>query len=282
MRSPRVETTKRTERPSSGMKIDFFCKFALRRVLPQGLNLVARTRLLYEPAFSPVFPVMMHDLAISFYSDACYHTIYMMQGNVVLAIVSVGILMFSVVIHEVAHGYAALYFGDKTAFYAGRLSMNPIVHLDWLGSVILPIGLTLLGSPMIFGWARPVPVNPRNFSGTYDDLWVSLAGPATNIALALIVAIVRTLTVAPGSSTMFGILLAQVVIVNCVLAFFNMIPVPPLDGFHVLRGLLGHRAQPLTNFLIRYQFVGLLVILFFAEYIVSIPAMWLARFLLGI
>jgi len=202
----------------------------------------------------------------------------MLQGTLLTAVVSVLILMLSVVIHELAHGYSAYYFGDKTAFFAGRLTINPIKHMDLFGSLLLPLAAILLGSPIIFGWAKPVPIDPRNMKGRWSQLLVALVGPLSNFLLAVIFALVYRFG---PDNAFFQTVLIQTVIINCVLGFFNLIPAPPLDGFHVLDQLLGTRGRTVINFLLRYQFVVILLVIFSIAQLVSIPAYQFASFLLG-
>lgn len=202
----------------------------------------------------------------------------MLQGTIITAVVSVLILMLSVVIHELAHGYSAYYFGDKTAFFAGRLTMNPIKHMDLFGSFLLPLASVLLGSPVIFGWAKPVPVNPHNMKGRFAELLVALVGPLSNFLLALVFGLVFRFS---PENQFFQTVIIQMVVVNCVLGFFNLIPVPPLDGFHVMRELLGTKGTAFVNFLVRYQFIIIFIVIFSFSRIVSVPALATASFLLG-
>lgn len=153
------------------------------------------------------------------------------------AIFLIGIIMFSAVIHEVAHGVAADWLGDPTARYAGRLTLNPIPHLDLFGSLLLPLMLALSGSPIFFGWAKPVPYNPYNLkaSARWGEAIVAFAGPASNFAIALFAALVIRANVLPIeiASAVF-----LIVLVNIMLGIFNLIPIPPLDGSKVLAALL--------------------------------------------
>jgi Zn-dependent protease len=146
------------------------------------------------------------------------------------------IIMLSAVFHEVMHGVAADKLGDPTARYAGRLTFNPLKHLDPLGSVILPLFLGLSGSPIFFGWAKPVPYNPYNLRpGRWSEAIVAIAGPATNLALALFFgALVRLNVFGDPMNSIFFLIIA----VNVTLCVFNLIPVPPLDGSKVLSALL--------------------------------------------
>lgn len=147
------------------------------------------------------------------------------------------IIMFSAVIHEVMHGVAADKLGDPTARYAGRLTLNPIPHLDPFGSVFLPLILAFTNSPIFFGWAKPVPYNPYNLirSPRWGEAIVAAAGPLSNFAIALI----TTLFIrADFFSREFDAVLFLVVSVNVMLGFFNLIPIPPLDGSKILSAVL--------------------------------------------
>ncbi|PJC56478.1 hypothetical protein CO026_00085 [Candidatus Kaiserbacteria bacterium CG_4_9_14_0_2_um_filter_41_32] len=150
------------------------------------------------------------------------------------------ILIISVILHEMAHGYAANWLGDPTARLQGRLSPNPLVHIDPFMSVILPAILLLSGSPFLFGAAKPVPYNPYNLTNQkWGEAIVAVAGPATNITLAIIFAlIIRFADMLPMVSMAFLTLSLQVVILNLFLAFFNLVPIPPLDGSKILPNFL--------------------------------------------
>jgi len=149
----------------------------------------------------------------------------------------IAILVVSVVIHEVAHGFAANWLGDPTARLQGRLTLNPIPHVDPMGSVILPAILALSGSTFLFGWAKPVPYNPYNFQrgGRWGEALVAAAGPAANIAIALMFGLLIRLGVLPVEVVSLGI---SIVFLNVLLAIFNLVPIPPLDGSKVLPQLL--------------------------------------------
>ena len=157
-------------------------------------------------------------------------------------------LIISVIIHEMAHGYAANWLGDPTARLAGRLSANPLVHLDPLMSVILPGLLVLSGSPILFGAAKPVPYNPYNFTNQkWGEAIVAAAGPLANLAIALIFAMLIRSAEILSLSTTFVELSFSIVILNIFLAFFNLVPIPPLDGSKILPRLLP------TGLAIRYE-----------------------------
>lgn len=152
-------------------------------------------------------------------------------------------LVFSVIMHEVAHGYAAYRLGDPTARDARRLTLNPLRHIDLVGSVLLPLILILTKSPVLLGWAKPVPFNPGYFRDVKKGIMiVGLAGPASNLMLAGIVGVMSWVFPFGG---ILGFFLQQLCIVNVILAIFNLIPIPPLDGSRVVIGFLpSHLAAP--------------------------------------
>lgn len=149
-----------------------------------------------------------------------------------MTIITILILIISIVAHEVSHGFAALWQGDTTARDAGRLTLNPMAHIDFFGSIVLPVGLFLLGSPFLFGYAKPVPINGYNFRNVkYGEALVAFAGPLVNIIIALAFSLL--LHTVPMSAAYVAV--AQyVVLINLVLALFNLLPVPPLDGSKIL------------------------------------------------
>jgi Zn-dependent protease len=146
------------------------------------------------------------------------------------------ILVFSVIFHEVSHGYAALWRGDHTAKDAGRLTLNPIPHIDLFGTILLPLFLVLAHSRILIGSAKPVPINPWNFRNPRKDTAiVALSGPASNLALALVAGIAaRLLLPVLGLNSIFVRLAVYGLLVNLVLAYFNLVPIPPLDGSRIL------------------------------------------------
>lgn len=147
------------------------------------------------------------------------------------------ILIVSVILHEVAHGYMANYLGDPTARLAGRLTLNPVSHIDPLGTVILPAILVFTHSPILIGYAKPVPYNPYNLPGKWDEALVAGAGPATNIFLALVFGLsIRFFGGALDPALLQAF--AMIAYINMLLALFNLIPIPPLDGSKVLSSLL--------------------------------------------
>ena len=178
----------------------------------------------------------------------------------------IAILIMSVILHEISHGYAAKALGDQTAKLAGRLTLNPIPHIDPLGSIIVPVLLyfTTQGS-FIFGWAKPVPYNPHNLRNQrWGTAFVGAAGVLTNL---LIAAIFGLLIRADGAlfnlPAGFADIIALIVIINVLLAVFNMIPIPPLDGSKVLFSLLPYHMRYVQTFLERYWPVFFVLVIFF-------------------
>ena len=178
-------------------------------------------------------------------------------SSMTTSIVFVIILIISIILHEVAHGYVADRLGDPTARLQGRLSLNPLVHIDWLGSVILPLFLVLSNASFILGWEKPVPFNPYNFKNPrWGGLIVALAGPLTNIVLAVIGSVVlNTIPLGIGGTLLF----TGLVIVNIALAVFNLVPIPPLDGHHILFALIPDEYHHIKVWLRKYSFVILIV-----------------------
>lgn len=175
-------------------------------------------------------------------------------------------VVFAITVHETAHGWAAKKYGDNTAKMLGRLTLNPLKHIDPVGTVILPGLLLLTGTGFIFGWAKPVPVDARNFKNPRHDMAiVALAGPVSNLLMALGWALVARLGVLIDVEfvTMpmiyWGI---AGISINLVLALINLIPIPPLDGSRVVSGILPHRWAWHYNKLERYGFLILLLMLY--------------------
>ena len=197
------------------------------------------------------------------------------------------ILIFSIVIHEVSHGVMANYLGDPTAKYAGRLTLNPIPHIDPIGSIILPgilimMNMILPGGGIIFGWAKPVPINPYNFRDQkYGSAKVALAGPAANLVIALVFGLslrfFPVLVAFPGFDLMFS----YIVYINILLAVFNLLPVPPLDGSHILFTFLPPGMENIKIFLSQFGlFILLFIIFFFFQWIVLIIN-WIFALIVG-
>jgi Zn-dependent protease len=149
-------------------------------------------------------------------------------------------VLFAITLHEAAHGYAARHFGDDTAWKMGRVTLNPIKHIDPFGTILLPLMLVLIGSPIILGAAKPVPVRFGNLRNPKRDMiWVALAGPAANLVMALVWGVGLYLLQGVGVTEPFFVKMCQGgVLVNVVLFAFNLFPLPPLDGGRILVGLL--------------------------------------------
>lgn len=161
-----------------------------------------------------------------------YETLQLSQ-----TIFSIIVVIFSIILHEVAHGYAAYIQGDETAYRAGRLTLNPLPHIDVIGSVIVPL-FAFLTSGMFFGWAKPVPYNLHNIRTRIGEAFVSAAGVLTNIALAIIAGIVFKILMMQGAMTeSLAFALFTIISINVSLAFFNLIPVPPFDGMAIIQSL---------------------------------------------
>ncbi len=188
--------------------------------------------------------------------------------NLSEAVLSIPALMIAVILHEVAHGWVAYKMGDSTAKLAGRLTINPIPHIDPFGTIILPAMFIILGSPIIFGWAKPVPINPLNFrdlrKGTF---FTSVAGVVMNLSLAVGFGVVyRVLynladVVDPfvAKSIIYPLLIfsAKSVLINLILALFNIIPIPPLDGSKALMSFLSFKYWEMFY---KYEIYGFFVI----------------------
>ena len=172
-------------------------------------------------------------------------------------------VLLAITVHEAAHGYAAKHFGDKTAYYLGRITLNPIKHIDPLGTVVIPGMLLLLSAPFLFGWAKPVPVNFSNLNNPKKDMmWVALAGPASNLVMAIIWAIILGLFKSSGTShALFVIGMAQVgIMINLVLMLLNLLPIPPLDGGRMAVSLL---PSPWSYKLASIERYGMFILIFF-------------------
>ncbi len=178
-------------------------------------------------------------------------------------IFAIAILIMSVIAHEVSHGYAAQLLGDPTARLAGRLTLNPLPHLDIMGSFVVPVLTFFLGG-FIFGWAKPVPYNPYNMKNpNRDGALVAAAGPLTNVAIAIVFSILIRFAPVLGFPESFIEIASIVVFLNILLAFFNLVPVPPLDGSKILFAILPYRFQFIQEFLERYWYVAIFILILF-------------------
>lgn len=173
-------------------------------------------------------------------------------------------VIFAITVHEAAHGYAARHFGDMTAQNEGRITLNPLKHIDPFGTIILP-ALTIMLGGILFGWAKPVPVNfGRLRNPKKDMLWVAAAGPASNLVMAVIWAFVLKSSVnMPDAIAVPLLLMAKAgVMINIVLMVLNLLPLPPLDGGRIAVSLLPHKLARSFAQLERYGFIILIVLLF--------------------
>lgn len=181
------------------------------------------------------------------------------------AVFYIVILIISVVIHEISHGYAAEMMGDPTARNAGRLTLNPIKHLDLFGSIILPALMIITKAGFVFGWAKPVPYNPDNLRDKrWGTLFVASAGIIANLFIALVFGLAIRVLVHYGIATESILaIMSTIVFLNILLAVFNLVPIPPLDGSKILFSFLPHRFRHFEALLERYAFVVLILFLIF-------------------
>jgi len=182
-----------------------------------------------------------------------------------IVILYLPVLFFSVIVHEVAHGYAALKLGDDTALYSGRLTLNPIPHIDIFGTIIVP--LLSLTSGFMIGWAKPVPINPYNFVNPRQDFAkVGAAGPLSNIALAVISAMLLAIFKLLGLLSplaLVTILLKFAIVINILLAVFNLLPIPPLDGSRIVAAFLSAEMAYKYQSIEKYGVFPALIVAFF-------------------
>ena len=173
------------------------------------------------------------------------------------------VLIMSVVIHEVSHGYMAYWLGDPTAKYAGRLNFNPVNHLDLWGSFLIPLLLIMSHSSFLFGWAKPVPYNPYNLRNQkYGPALVGLAGPLSNLILAILAGIILRVSLVFGTTGgIFLQILSIIIFINILLMVFNLLPIPPLDGSKLLFAIVPV-SEHTKMMLERYGFVFLIVFIY--------------------
>lgn len=212
-----------------------------------------------------------------------------MDSQFLILIFQLAVLVFSVMVHEVAHGIMALRLGDTTAKDAGRLTLNPIKHIDLFGSIILPLALSipaLFGQPtFIIGWAKPVPINPNNLKDPKRGAGIIAAvGPLSNILIAsvfgLFLQLVLPIFNLPITANL-AVLFQRIIGLNVILAVFNLVPLPPLDGSNILFALLPERFRVIREFLLRYGFWLLILFIFFGFQLIIPIVDWLYRLLVG-
>lgn len=171
-------------------------------------------------------------------------------------------VLFAIIVHEVMHGFVALRCGDHTAKFAGRLTLNPIKHVDPIGTILLPALLIIMKAPFIFGWAKPVPVDWRNLRNPKRDMaLVALVGPLSNFVMALIWALLFKLLLAHAPTSLFVLMAKTGIYVNVALMVLNILPLPPLDGSRIVASFLPPRAAYRYNQLERYGFIILIILL---------------------
>ncbi len=176
------------------------------------------------------------------------------MNDFLISIFQFVVFIFSVMVHEVAHGITAYKLGDDTAEKEGRLNLNPVNHIDPFGSIFLPLMLFLTGSPILFGWAKPVPFNPYNLKNPEkDSALISLAGPLSNFSIAVIfgifLRIINLLPLAGDFLIPLETFLNAIIFINLLLAVFNLVPIPPLDGSKLLFAILPHRFHKFRQFM---------------------------------
>lgn len=184
------------------------------------------------------------------------------MDSLLLPLFQVFVLLYSVVIHEVSHGLMANSLGDPTAKNLGRLSLNPIKHIDMFGSIILPLMLFFLRFPFVVGYAKPVPYVPENLRDQkYGPAKVAIAGPLSNIILAILFGLTLRFLPDVFVSPIVPELMRFIIVLNLVLAIFNLFPIPPLDGHWLLMTFLPERFRAFKSFLYRYSFILLIIFL---------------------
>ena len=178
--------------------------------------------------------------------------------------------------HEIAHGAVAYYFGDPTAKNQGRLTLNPLKHIDLFGSILLPLILYLTNSGFLFGWAKPVPYNPYNLRNRrLGEFCVSIAGIITNFLIAIIFAIIIRFAVAWGFSLATINLIAYIILLNITLGVFNLFPIPPLDGSKILFTLVPYRFEKQLMVLEKYGVYLLIILIVFFSWIIGDIVNWI-------
>ncbi len=203
------------------------------------------------------------------------------MNDIVLIIFKVLVILFSVVLHEVSHGFMAYSLGDTTAKDAGRLTLNPLKHLDLFGSIFLPL-ITLMLGGFVFGYAKPVPYNPLNLRDRrYGPAKVAIAGPLVNLSLAVLFGLFLRFLPTAFDATIMPDLLSFIVMMNLVLGIFNLIPIPPLDGHWLLLTFLPSSFNAIKVFIMRYGIILFIFFIFFLFPIIAPLISFLFRVIVG-
>jgi len=190
----------------------------------------------------------------------------------------IAVLIISVIAHEIAHGAVAYYFGDPTAKNQGRLTLNPLKHIDPFGSIILPVLLYLTNSNFLFGWAKPVPYNPYNLRNRkLGEFFISIAGIVTNFLIAIVFAIFIHFALVWNLSQPVIELIAYIIMLNITLGVFNLFPIPPLDGSKILFSLVPYKYESQLRNLEKYGMFILIILVVFFSWILGDIVNWVFR-----
>lgn len=202
------------------------------------------------------------------------------MDQTVLLIFNLAVLIMSVVVHEVSHGLMAKRLGDNTASDLGRLSFNPLKHLDFMGSFLVPM-LSYFGGGFVFGWAKPVPYNPYNIKNQkWGPAMVAVIGPISNFIIAIVFGLaLRFISVIPASAVLA---ISLIVYINILLGLFNLMPIPPLDGSKILAAVLPYKYERQLNMLERYGFFLVLLFVFFIFPLITPVIPIIFRFITGL
>lgn len=204
----------------------------------------------------------------------------MTNTSVITFVLWLSALFISITVHEFMHAWTADYLGDPTPRAAGRVSLNPIAHIDPIGTILVPFVLILIGGP-VFGWAKPVPINPLHFKNhRMGELLTSLAGPLANLTMLLLFATIYKFLPAAQKESVFAAFVLYIVIINAILMLFNLIPIPPLDGSKILYAVLPKSAV-LRQFEMYGPFFLIPIIIFFGPVVIG-PAINFILRILGI
>jgi Zn-dependent protease len=206
------------------------------------------------------------------------------MNPLLLGIAQALIVLISISVHEASHAYAAYKMGDPTAMHLGRVTLNPLKHIDLWGTIIIPLILILSRVGFVVGWAKPVPINPNNFEDRKKgEIIVSLAGPLSNLLLATVVGLLMRFLFSAqiGNNILFN-LLFLIFAINILLAFFNLIPIPPLDGSHVLENMLSYKAKEVYRRIAPFSFIIILILINVISPLFFLILRFFAKIIIGI